>query len=383
MRLQLPFQACRPARPPSESGGAGGVGRGFTLVEMVGVLVIIVILAAAVLPSLIKSLDRAALAYEGEALRDMAGALQRIAVTRHRIPGTNTAFAELATELGWLLSETATNNRANGRVFMVDPALRIGPGTGATLPYTQDFRGSTNPVSARVLLLGSIGSPLPAIMYNPGSSASTVFNLLWNAADGVTPTGWTTSWGGDFDDMVIQRLNLDPLFVQLFLNKSPTSALPLYAVDEGVRARVTNAPFAAYFLLGTRLDLFDTVTNLQTRQILQDAYGVTNRTPFVLPPSFVFESGIWRGRLFLTSAAQRRTGTDLQAAYAVFMAAAANPNAKPTGTPVTQAQVTTDMFKFMSNYMYWSTNSFSSGTKTGVTNALTALVSDSKNYLGK
>jgi hypothetical protein len=97
----------------------------------------------------------------------------------------------------------------------------------------------------------------------------------------------------------------------------------------------------------------------------------------------VFENEVWRGRLFMSSAAQVRTGTDLQAAYAVFMASTKNPNAKPTGSPVTQAQVTTDMYKFMSNYMRWSTNSFSTSTKTAVTNSLTALTSDSKNYLGK
>ena len=384
----IPIPASIPVPPtaeglPAPPGAAHPRADAFTLIEMVGVLVIITILAAILLPSLIKSLDRAALAAESEALRDMASGLVNLVSTEHRIPGTNTVFTDLATELGWLYSETATNARNNQRVVMVDPALRLGVGAGATLPYVQNYRGSTNPTSARVLILSSLGAPLPAIVYNPGASASSVFNLLWNSADQTTPTGWTASWGGDFDDLVIQRVNFDPLFVQLTLNKSPTNALPLYAVDGAAAVRLTNSPYSAYFLVGSRLDLFDTTTNLQTRQVLQDALAVTNRTPFLLPPAFVFESGVWRGRLFMTTAAQRRTGVDLQAAYAAFMAATANPNAKPTGTPVTQAQVTTDMHKFMSNYMYWSTNSFSAASKTGVTNAMTALTADSKNYLGK
>ena len=363
---------CAPARNPA-----------FTLVEMIGVLVVLMILAAAILPGLIKAIDRAALAQEGQALGRMAGALQNLAMTDHRLPGTNTLFADLAAELGWLVSEAAANPRGNPRVFMVDPALRVGPGAGATLPFVQDYRGSTNPASPRAMIISSLGDALPSAILSPGASASSIFNLLWNAADQTMPTGWTTSWGGDFNDMVIQRVNFGPLFVQVSLNKVPSTAFPVYGVDAGTPARLTNSPTSAYYLVGTRLDLYDTVTNLQTRQVIQDTLALTNRTPFLLPPSFVFESGVWRGRLFMSSAAQRRTGTDLQAAYAALMAATANPFAKPTGSPVTQAQVTTDMQKFMSNYVYWSTNSFSSSKKTGVTNALTALISDSKNYLGK
>jgi type II secretory pathway pseudopilin PulG len=236
-----PSPRLRPVRPRCQA---------FTLVEMIGVLVVIVILAAAVLPSLLKAIDRAVLSREAENLRDMAGALQTLAMTEHRIPGTNTVFADLAAELGWLVSETRTNSRGNERVFLVDPTLRLGPGAGATLPYTQDYRGSTNPANPRVMILSSLGDALPNIVFNPGSYAGTVFNLLWNSADQTKPASWTTSWGGDFDDMVIQRVNFEPLFVQLVLNKSPSTAIPLYAVDEGVRARVTSNPFDVVFSAG-------------------------------------------------------------------------------------------------------------------------------------
>jgi type II secretory pathway pseudopilin PulG len=357
----------------------GGAVRAFTMIEMLGVLIIVMILTLALLPSLIKQADLAARNLERGNLQRIAAALQNKAVTDHEIPGTNTFFQDIGDAMGWMPRDVATNTRGNARVVLVNPALRIGTNSTRTLPFVQTNLGSIRPVSPRVMICSSLGAPLPAVFTNAGSSAQAVFDLLWNAPDEVAPTGWT--YGGDFTDIRIQRVNLDPLFVQVILNDSTLTAR--YSIDKGPAVPLPYSPFTNYFLLGTVLGLYDSTGASQLRQVIQDTTLLTNTAATFASPSFVYEGGVWRGKLFVTAAAHRATGADLRAAYSLFMAATANPGAKPTIGPVTQAQVTTDMLLYMSNYVYWATNGFATTRKAGLTSAQSALSADTKNYVGK
>lgn len=366
-----------PAPPPVGLPASGR--RGFTLVEMIGVLTVIMILAAAVVPALLAQLDRALRAREERRMIELAEAFKRVAMLEHRVPGRSTVFADVANVLGWTTDQASTTENGNARVLMVDPSLRLGTGSGATLPYTQTAAGSIKPVRPRVMLISSVGSPLPSAI--TGTPSQTTFDRLWGAADGAVPSGWTS--GGDFEDIIIQRINFDSLFTQLILNRTPTGSTPRHAIDDGATQVASSASFSAYYLLGTVVSLYDPQTNLQARTVLQDCRVLTNTTPFFRPPSFSYENGQWRGRMLTTAALQQRTGTDLQSAYAVFMAATANPIAKPSGSPVTQSHVTADMFSFMSNYVVWADSSWSSSRKSAVTTSRTAMETDTKNYHGK
>jgi hypothetical protein len=117
--------------------------------------------------------------------------------------------------------------------------------------------------------------------------------------------------------------------------------------------------------------------------VLQDCAVFTNATPFFRPPSFSYEHGVWRGRMFMTSTAEKQTGTELQAAHTTFLAATANPIAGPAGGAVTQTQVAADMVAFMSNYVVWANSSWDLAVKAVVTNSLSAMATSSKYYLGR
>ncbi len=339
--------------------------RGFSLIEIIGVLAVIMIMAAAIAPALLKQLDKAAQDTEGAALQQIANGLQSYVQDHRRIPGPATFFQDIGGELGWLASDVSTNARRNPRYYLVDPALRLG--TNTALPYVQTMAGSPNPTNARVMVVTSLGGPLPTAISTPSLTA-TDFANLWNSTDGSTPAGWT--YGGSFADIKIQRINLTPLFVWLTLNSNPQPGgrYTVDSTDGSDNVALPANPFTAAFLRGSVLWLHDLNGNLQTKQVLD------------IDSSFFYESGVWRGKFFMATDSQRRGGADLQAAYEIFMAAPPNPNAK---FGVTQAMVTGDMINYMSNYIFWATNGFDSGKKGGLDNAQTAMGNDTKNYVYK
>ena len=185
-----------------------------------------------------------------------------------------------------------------------------------------------------------------------------MFEQIWNSADRVAPTGWTN--GGVWEDIVIERLNLGLLFTQVILNNSPatltpTSTLGRYSLDNtNSSVFLPSVPFSAYFLKGTALGLHSSVGALQVLQVLQDCPQLTNGAPYFISPSFVYEKGLWRGKLFMApNSGMVRCGADLQAAYEVFMAGAPNVY-KYSG--VNQDSVTWSMYLFMSNYVNWASS---------------------------
>lgn len=369
---------------PGRGGAASGTGGrgGFSLLEVVLVMGAVGILLAAVVPSLIQQLDELARRQEAEKLTTITAGLREHVLDQRRIPGPATAFADVAGQLGWPPATVAGNARGNARVLLVDPALQVGTNTAATLPYVQGLYGAATLAGTRMLVVSSLGAALPAIMSSPGTNATRVFDLLWNAPEATEPDGWT--WGGTWNDILIQRLNLRPLFAQVVLNNnSPFTGR--FSVDvTNSHVALPSNPYSSFYLvrsvLGLHGDAPSQASRLQVRQVLQDVSTVTNASPYQLCPSFVYDQGLWRGRLFMTPAPPRHSGRDLQAAYEIFMSGP--PNVYKVGS-VNQASVTWSMYMFMSNYVLWAQNGFSNGAKSGVTTWQSAMASQVSTYCNK
>jgi hypothetical protein len=298
-------------------------------------------------------------------MANLAAGLQAHIIRNHTIPSATNWTTTIANVLGADSVSVSTNSRGFARIYLIDPNLRIGTGVGAALPYAQTSAGSTNPASPRILIISSLGIALPTGLNSGVASSATAFNNIWDATDGTVPAGW--SWTGRGDDLRIQRINLAPLFVQLILNNdSPTTGH--YAVDASSHLALPSNPFTTYLLLGTRLGLHSTDGTLQSTEVLQD------------PRSFVYEKGIWRGKLFSSQSARRLSGADLQAAFDLFMAAPPNANAK---SGATQARVTTAMLSYMSNYINWAVSGFPSNMKNAVAQSQVDIWSETKNYMFK
>src|SRR6266536_5864481 len=135
--------------------------RAFSLIEMIGVLAVIAILAATLAPSFVRQMDKTAGDQESAALKSFDDALQSSIMRSRYIPSATDWASRVATELGVDTTAVTDSPRRQPRFFLIDPNLNIN-NTGLTpggngepaLPYTQANGGSPNfPVSPRLLIL--------------------------------------------------------------------------------------------------------------------------------------------------------------------------------------------------------------------------------------
>lgn len=329
----------------------------FTLIEVIGILAIIILLALTLAPALIRQMDRIASEKEEAHLADISEALESSAKRNRYIPARTNWATVVATELGQDLRDVTHTKRGVPRVLLVDPNLEIGV-NGGGLPYQQTIAGSVvtsggkvvAPKNPRFLLLSTIGpQPLPAEITNGLATAGQAvnnFNAIWNSAQNTVPAGpaWT-GWTGRGDDLKIQRLNMSPLFLHIFLyNYDPVDSTQLgyFAVDRlatnQVPYNVTNNVGIDFFLLqGTVLTL------LYEDGVSVDSEQVVNRNG-----TFVFERGVWRGSIF---EGQRLTGLNIELTTDLFLASPWNKNA---ADGIRQYHLVDAMIDFMDAYEVWA-----------------------------
>lgn len=331
---------------------------GFTLIEICGVLAVVLVLALALAPAFIRHYDRLAGQEETAALRTLSEGLRNSIVRNHVIPSATGAanwLTAIATELGVTTNSVAVNGRSMPRRFLIDPALQVGV-NGGGLPYVQGTNGSQivngsgnviAPISPRLMILACLApsSPLPGAVVS-GVAPSTgpySFDNIWNAAEDRVPGGWT--WSGRGEDLKIQRVNLDDLFVQIILNNSDQTNRPAYSVDGAVALDLELSGRVMYLIKNTQLGL------LTSGGAILECSQFTQRSA-----AYSFELGSWRGGTLQSPPVNQLGPMDLQWAADSFLAAYWNQRAKNnpvTGTNTTQLDVYRAMISYMSNFCFW------------------------------
>src|ERR1043166_173912 len=243
----------------------------FTAIELIGVLSVLALLAAAIVPNVIRKTDLATMQRESSDLTVIANGLTRTILTDKQFPATNSLTTAIATYLNLSVNQVATNPRGFSRIFMVDPNLKI---NGAGLPYVQSNNGSsTAPTNARVLILSTIAQPAV-------STISDSFANIWNTPPGGKPSTWT----GKQDDLCIQRVELGVLFHKLYLLNIDTNYNGYYTLQTNTPSSVPPGGSLTFYVLdGTALSLYSggVSTNLQIRSLL------------VQDESYVYQDNRW------------------------------------------------------------------------------------------
>src|SRR5436190_2131078 len=208
--------------------------RAWTLIEMIGTLALIAILAAVLLPVLVRQTDKVIADQEVATLKSFRDAFQQYVLTTRVVPDQTIWYSATAAKLGFGANDVLYNIRqqshtiTNSRVFLIDPALQMGnPATPTGLPYSQTNYYVANatvstpmlPVNPRVMIVSSLGRPLPNTVVSGSFGDTTThpyFANLWNSKDGTVPSdGAWNGWTGNPGDVTLQRINLGPLFVHL------------------------------------------------------------------------------------------------------------------------------------------------------------------------
>jgi len=318
----------------------------FTAIELIGVLSVLALLAAAIVPNVIRKIDLATMQRESSDLTVMANGLTRTILTDKQFPATNGLTTAISTYLNLSVNQVATNPRGFSRIFMVDPNLKI---NGAGLPYVQSNTGSSiAPTNARVLILSTIAQPAV-------STISDSFANIWNTPPGGKPSTWT----GKQDDLCIQRVELGGLFHKLyFINNDPTND-GYFTFETNSQSYIMHSggQYSTYVLDGTVLSLYASGV-LEVREILHD------------DQSYVYQNNLW-SRSF--SSEQLTTTLDQYSFgwwVARFLSEPAPPNPKFAAT---QQSVTDEMYTYLASYALWAignppaiTNFQGSGLSSGV-----------------
>ena len=260
--------------------------RAFTLLETVGVMAVIAILAAVIVPVVIKRVDLAAYSAEQANLGNFTNALTQQILLNKNIPSQATWSSAVANWLSLPLSSITNNARRNARAYLID--------TGGWLTaagYTQTTNGTTAATnSARVMFVSSVGSALPASLLSSTPISTTDFNVIWNTSAGQVPTNSFSWTGAKGADLLIQRMNLQPLFYQLILNNLDANPnLACFTADANSSPIPVTNMFMSYYFDGTVLGLCSSNTTPPTLQL---------RCVLKRNTSFVYDSGQWGGQIF-------------------------------------------------------------------------------------
>jgi type II secretory pathway pseudopilin PulG len=362
-------------RKAGEPGGRPA--RAFTLIEMIGVLAVLALVAGLLTSASLRHLDRIASDQETALLQTLGEALQQSILRTRNIPSYTNWAAVIAAQTGMDMESVTNNIRNRPRVLLMDS----GGWLSTNLPYSQNYAGTpAPPINARVMLLSSLGKDLPV---TNGMHNASAFDALWNAPPGTVP--WT-GWNGNPDDVKIRRVNLAPLFVNLVLSTYSSATNGQYAVLTNlVKWSQTNpvpfnTGFQAFFLKGTGLQLHSgppysgpPVSKLDSTQILND------------DSSFVYEGGKWKasvqGKIAIGSG-------DIAGIVAAFLNATPNTNAYYPNGNYQQILVVSNFTLYMSNYNVWAEGNFTNATlrthlisvQTNMMHAVRGLYSDFSSY---
>ena len=334
-----------PARPTPASVSRARNNRnhrkdGFTLIECIGVVTVIALVAAMLVPAVIRRIDQAARDRDAAELATMADALKNYVLKTKTIP-SNLPGA-ISTNMALPLTLISKTPRKTDRTFMIDPSFSVSGG----LPYKQTTAGTAKPSSARMMILSTLES----------NSPSGNFDTLWNTVDTAA--------------LRIKRVNLEPLFHQVLLvNRDALN--PKFSIDANSNYDLVPSGVGTntYYLEGSMLGLYATNSTplLTARHLLTSSIG------------FVFEGGSWHAQIvgtnsLSTSTNNNNTSQAFAATAAAFFATNWNPGADlHGGQSANQSAALAAMYNFMSDYTLWAnttpTNFFRFGTSGGQMNS--------------
>lgn len=319
----------------------------FALIEFLGVLAIVAILAALLLPVVVRRVDIAAVNAEASSLNALSNAIVLQILRGNSIPSEGAWFQAAGNWLAYAPATITTNGRHFARAYLVDTNGWLGANLPTSGYYAQSGAGTTVPTGARVMLVSSLSAALPVASGRPGTVS---FNDIWNTPPNSIPTTWTT-WKGRGEDLLIQRMNLQPLFSQLILVNRDRNNAAAYVLSGQTNLVSSRSCFTASYISGSVVGLGSTnsgTTNLQTSCVLSGN------------ASYVFENGYWGMQIktgpnpFSTNAPVWMNFNNIAQ---TFVAMPENPDAGGNNAKGgDQQQVLAAMTDFMLIYQLWANN---------------------------
>jgi type II secretory pathway pseudopilin PulG len=312
-----------------------------SLLVVIAILAIIGLLLGIFLPALLREMDVEVARTETATLKAYHDALKAGVLRESAIPDASGWTNLVASNGGVNAQNVAVNKRHQPRALLIDPSCNV------TLPYTQGNAGlPAQPANVRMMIVSSLGSPLP--VSNGQVLSTNGFRDLWNSIEGTANFPTSNGWAGLSRDVKIQRVDLTPYFLKLYVTTVPTLPEGWFAIGNNapVIAPLNPLPPVRYVLQGTQLRLY------HANAAVLDSTQVLNRQG-----SFKYENGVWKGD---PSGAVMPGGIDLAAVTRAFLEAV--PNLHAANGANQQRLIVQSFMGYMQNYNRWAAGSFTDNT---------------------
>ncbi len=251
--------------------------RGFTLMELIGVLAVIAILSAAMAPSIFDTIRNAYSEAEEGNLARLAEDLETYLLTTRSLPSSNSAVwsAAIASVSDRPAALVLRNQRDYQRTLYFDP--RFFSNTESNFSgYVQVDGLAAAPFSPRIMLISDMTANAPSPAMN-----SATFDAIWDQTAGASVV--------ENSDLKIVRLNLSGHFQRVVLTNASTSQVG-YSLDGGSAGAIaanngtTDGIIERHVISGSTLQLYGDpfpIGSLGTAALVRAATGyryITNGT---------------------------------------------------------------------------------------------------------
>ena len=326
--------------------------KGFSLIEMIGVVTVLAILAAVLAPVLIRRIDQTVLTKEVNEMGAISNALVMQIIRNELIPDQSTWASTAA---GWMerpASQITTNARGFARQFVYDGGNAGNSWLQLNLPYDQMSHpggtGTGTSPSGRIALISTIAKSLPNIS---GSLSSANFNSIWNASRGTVPSYLTAQgWTGNGYDLSIQRISIDPLFHHLVLvTRDDPNVPPFPGYSINITNAATTLPNTAYGL--DSYFLHGTPVSLWVRPVSSPFPSITNTFILTQDISFTFDQGMWQSGLTGAGKDNSSTASTFGQTAKLFIQ---TDNVPGVHQGATAQSVLSAFYSYMYTYIIWA-----------------------------
>lgn len=223
--------------------------RGFSLLEMIAVLAITSILAGALVPSLVRSIQDSFASAEETSLNTLASLFELYVLEQKRIPSPTPA--DWASALAGVASEPQANiernQRGHTRAIFFDPLFFTTTATNFT-GFSQDLGLTARPNSPRLMFVSDLTTSITTQNLSPSQ-----FDAIWNQS--------ATALHTESEDVKIVRLNLAPLFKRVHLTNQ-TAQDATFSFENaskgavGAKIGTTDGQVERYVIRGSLMQLF-------------------------------------------------------------------------------------------------------------------------------
>lgn len=250
--------------------------RGFSLIEMIGVLAIIAILLSAATPNVIKLIKNERYDAEELTVEQIGESLRSFVLAKQIIPG-NTGWADSLASYADLSVNDIANTLNGTRRYIVHPSFTLD--NFPTNAYHQDslfianddISLSVQPTQAQIMIVSNLYANLPTTALTEAQFIAT-----WNQS-GAIPAGFTIN-----DSVSIERVSLNALFHSAVFNTASAPATwALNTTDPLDEAPWPTNPTERYLLQGSKV-----YTRGTTSGNIEGIYNITSDIALGAPPSY-------------------------------------------------------------------------------------------------